>query len=340
MVQSSGFKNILVIHFGQLGDVVLGLPALRAIRQHFPEAKLTVISGLSTAAVIGLAGLADEQIAVDRVELRDGNKLRSIGKLFKLVRELRLRRFDLVIDLHSLSETNLLGFLAGIRSRLYANRENRSLDSLGNFTPKPPTEDKSKHAAERYFDVLRPLNISVTEPNFRFQPDACDIDFVNERYFGETDKKFAGTIGFFPGAGHPSRCWSLDNFAALAKKAAARGFRPVVILGPEEAALRQAVVETFPGSTLVIDGLTITQFIAAVSRLDAFVTNDTGPMHLAACAGVPVVLLLDERAPTTYLPLTDRLFTVRNKTIDLISADDAYAAVTQLLAANDKTTAA
>jgi ADP-heptose:LPS heptosyltransferase len=331
------FKNILVIHFGQLGDVVLGLPALCAIRDRFSGARITLLVGKSAAEVTALAAIADDQIVVDRVMLRDGNKVRSVGNILSLVGEVRRRKFDLVIDLHSLSETNLLGFLAGIKVRLYANRESRSLDSLGNFKPKPPREDKSKHAAERYLEVLRPLGINDSALSFTFQPHASDLDLVNARFFSESGERF---VGLFPGAGHPSRCWNIDNFATLAARLADDGFRPVVLLGPEEARLKQTVVDTFPRNTIVVDGLTIPQFIAAASRLVVFVTNDTGPMHLAACAGVAIVLLLDERAPTAYLPLTERLAVVRNRTIDLISVDDVYAEAARLLGQNDKTSAA
>src|SRR6185369_15731616 len=111
-----------------MGDVILALPALQAIRQKFPAARITVLIGKSSAMIAKLAGVFDEEIIVDRVELRDGNKLHSINKIRRLVKEIRRRKFDFIIDLHSLSETNLLGFLSGARKRLYANRENRSLD--------------------------------------------------------------------------------------------------------------------------------------------------------------------------------------------------------------------
>jgi ADP-heptose:LPS heptosyltransferase len=69
--------------------------------------------------------------------------------------------------------------------------------------------------------------------------------------------------------------------------------------------------------------------------MSVFVANDTGPVHLAAASGVPIVLLLDERAPTTYLPLTDEIRVIRNTTIDEISVDDVYNAACELLP-NDK----
>ena len=322
------FQNILVLNFGQLGDVVLSLPALNALRQHFPDSHIAVVTGKIADQVIKLSGLADEVIMVDRVELRDGSKLRSIGKILQFTRAIRRRPIDLVIDLHSLSETNILAFLSTAKLRLLANRESRSLDRLSNFRPKPPAEDKSKHLSDRYLDVLRPLGIENTDRQVRLTASGADLEYVRHRFFDNAGRR---TVGLFPGAGHPSRCWSLENFAALASMFESDGLRPAVFLGPEEAGMKEQVTALFPNATVVIDGLSIPQFIAAASMLAAFVTNDTGPMHLAACAGTSILLLIDERAPTTYLPLTDRIEIVRNRTIDSISVEDVYQAAKSLL---------
>src|SRR5918911_802348 len=136
-------RNILVIDFGQLGDVVLSLPALRAIREKFPRARITVAVGKPGAPIIDLSGYGDATIIVDRVALRDGSKALALFRIGKIVKQVRRERFDFVIDLHSLSETNLLGFLSGAKTRLYARRPGRSLDFLSNFHPAPPIEDKS-----------------------------------------------------------------------------------------------------------------------------------------------------------------------------------------------------
>src|SRR5207342_2694539 len=92
-----------------------------------------------------MANVSDDQILVDRVGLRDGNKASSIAAIFRLVRDVRRRKFDLVIDLHSLYETNLLGYLSGAKYRLFANRPGRSFDRLASFPVKPPREDKTLH---------------------------------------------------------------------------------------------------------------------------------------------------------------------------------------------------
>ena len=111
-------RNILVIDFGQLGDVVMSLPALRAIREKFPHAKITVAVGRPGKELLNLAGFADEILEVDRVSLRDGPTLVSIGRIAKFVAQVRKQQFDFVIDLHSYYETNILGFLSGAPRRL------------------------------------------------------------------------------------------------------------------------------------------------------------------------------------------------------------------------------
>src|SRR5918911_1990221 len=175
-------RNILVIDFGQLGDVVLSLPALAAVRRRFPRARITVAVGGAAASVVELAGVADEALAVDRVALRDGPKHLSVWQIGKLVLEVRRRKFDFVIDLHSLSETNLLGFLSGAGQRLYARRPGPSLDYLANFRPAPPVEDRSKHAIDRYLDVLRPLGVGEVSRTPRLPVREEDSRAVSEMF--------------------------------------------------------------------------------------------------------------------------------------------------------------
>src|SRR3954453_16049255 len=98
-------RNILVIDFGQMGDVMLSLPALAALRQRFPRARITVAVGKPGKQIVELTGSADEALVVDRGQLRGGFAPASIFKIARLVKEIRRRKFDFVIDLHSLSET-------------------------------------------------------------------------------------------------------------------------------------------------------------------------------------------------------------------------------------------
>jgi ADP-heptose:LPS heptosyltransferase len=148
-------RNILVIDFGQLGDVVMSLPALRAIRNRFPNARITVAVGKPGKELLSLSGYADEILEVDRIGLRDGPTLISIGRVAKFVSQVRKAKYDFVIDLHSYYETNILGFLSGAAHRLYSRRENRSLDFLSNFKPRPQKEPTGAHLVDRYLELLK-----------------------------------------------------------------------------------------------------------------------------------------------------------------------------------------
>src|SRR5260370_25843934 len=128
-------RNILVIDFGQLGDVVLSLPALRGIRERFPQARITVAVGKPGAEIIKLSGYSDATLEVDRVALRDGPKLVSIARIIKFVGQVRKAQFDFVIDLHTLSATNFLGLFSGASLRLYSRRPVLSLAYLARSRP-------------------------------------------------------------------------------------------------------------------------------------------------------------------------------------------------------------
>lgn len=328
-------RNILVIDFGQLGDVVLSLPALGAIRKRFPRGRITVAVGKPGAEVIALSGFADETLVVDRVALRDGFKPLSVFRVFKLVKEVRAKKFDFVIDLHSLSETNLLGFLSGAPKRLYSRRPGRSLDYLANFKPAPPveTDHRKRHLIDRYLDVLRPLDIENAERLPALKIRRVD-DATLERILVKA-KADAGAplVGLFPGAGHPSRRWPLEQFASLADYLIRNDqVRVLVFVGPEEQDYVKEIRQQFPPAVVILDQLTIPQLAAAQARLAAFVSNDTGPMHIASAVGTPVVLLLDKRAPESYLPQGDRHQVIYNSVIGDITVDEVYEATRSILA--------
>ncbi len=322
-------QNILIINFGQIGDVILSLPAFHAVRRKFPNAKITAMIGKSGAQIVEISNLADATIIVDRVRLRDGKKINSIGEILKIVEDARRRRFDFVIDLHSLYETNLFGFVTGAKRRLYGNRESRSLEFLANFTPKPPRENKSLHLTDYYLEILKPLGIENAERFVEIKPRDTDLRKIETLFAAKTSKQI---VGLFPGAGNASRRWDLEKFAAAAARFAPdEAIRTIVFLGPEETNLRPAVEEKFPAETMIVDQLSLLEFIAALSKTDVLISNDTGAAHLGAVAGAAIVLVMDKRAPTTYLPLARKLEIVNDAALNEIEIETVCEATRKLL---------
>ncbi len=328
--------NILVIDFGQLGDVVMSLPALRAVRERFPHARITVAAGTPSSEIVELSGLADEIIAVDRVALRDGFAPLSVLRIFQTVKDIRRRQFDFVIDLHSFSETNLMGFFSRAPKRLFARRPGRSLDFLSNFNPKPPVDrnDPDQHLVDRYLDVLKPLGIENVArlPKIQTRPD--DDRSIDAMLRKAKAASGAPLIGLFPGAGHPGRCWPAARWAELADFLIRNdGVRPVAIIGPEERATVAEIKKLFPPSTVFLEKLSIGQLAAAQARLAVFVSNDTGPVHIAAAVGSPIVVLIGRATPHAYIPLAESKRLIFSQGVQTIDVEQVYAATRELLAA-------
>lgn len=329
-------ENILVIDFGQLGDVVMSLPALRAIRERFPQARITVAVGKPGAEVIEMSGCADATISVDRVGLRDGFKPLSVLRIFQVVKDVRRRQFDFVIDLHSFSETNLLGFLSGARKRLFARRPGRSLDFLANFDPKPPVDrnDPKQHLVDRYLDVLVPLGIKDAQRTPRLITRAEDDRAIDTLLRKSKTEMGALLVGLFPGAGHPGRCWPIERFAELADFLIRNAkVRPIVFVGPEERHLVQRMRELFPSACVILDGLSLRQLAAAQARLAVFVSNDTGPVHLAAAVGTPIVVLVARPTQHAYVPRAPVQRVIFSQSINEINVEEVYTATRALLSA-------
>lgn len=326
-------RNILVIDFGQLGDVVMSLPALRAIRDHFPDAQITVLVGKPAAEILSMAGYANIIVPVDRVALRDGSKIVSIARIIKLVSRVRKAKYDFVIDLNSFSETNILGFLSGAQYRLFSHRPGRSVDFLANFNPKPPREVKDNHLVDRYLDVLKSLGINNAERT-PFLKTSNEADSVVESMLKkEKAQSNALLVGLFPGAGHLDRRWPIERFAELADHLTRnQRVRVIVFGGPEEPDLIARNAHLFPASTIFFDRLTISQLAAALARLTVFVSNDTGPMHVAAAVGTSVVELIGRLTPNAYVPIGDHHRIMLAPSVSEISLEDVYKATQELLA--------
>jgi len=327
-------RNILVLDFGQLGDVVMSLPALHAVRARFPQARISVAAGRAAAQVVEMSGAADVTLPVDRVGLLKGPKLRAVVRIAQLVREVRRARFDFVIDLRSFSETNLLGYLSGAPLRLFSPRQSRSLDFLSNFRPPPPREDLNKHWVDRYVDLLAPLGIGEVPRVPRLRTHNQDDEAV-ERILREHHAGRDGPlVGVFPGAGSQDRRWPLLRFAEVAAMLEQNdGARIVLFAGPEEQAMVHEARTRFSAATIYLDRLTLSQLASAAARLAVFVSNDTGPMHVAAAVGTPIVMLLGHPTLDSCIPIGDHHRVVRGHPLTQITTADVYEAVRSALTA-------
>lgn len=327
---TSNPENILVIHFGQLGDVILGLPALDALHGRFPDARITTLSGTPSDQILRLSGVADETIAVDRWALKRGPKPAAVREMIRLAMNLRRRGFDLVVDLHTYYETGLLARATGAPVRVGARRRRRTLEPL--YTHLAPPEDPSAHYVDRYLAVVARLGAEPRALEPRLVPERRDAEhaarFLDERFEGAA----APVVGLNPGAGWEVKRWPAERFVEVGRALAVSGARVLVFAGPEETGLGEELARSIGPAAAAAERLTLGQLAAVMQRCSLVISNDTGPAHIAAAVGAPLVILMPGNAgPSLFEVRSHRARQLFGDTVRDITVEEVLAAAAEAL---------
>ncbi len=329
MAEIGAFKNILAIRFMRLGDVILLLPALAQLKSSFPNSRLALLTDERCAPIAKMCPMLDEVIGVNRLEMRDGSRISALGSMKRLVRDVRRRHFDLVIDFLSFRETNLLAKLSGAPYRLGMKRYDRAYLNFC-FNLPPVLEDKGLHVAEmfqRIVDSLTTGRRSASTPVSLLQLPPEASRWVDTHGPQET------FIALYVGAPVSDRRWPAEGFAKVARFAVEElGVPVVVIAGAPDAAVARRVRElcSEPLRVSVFDNLSLEQLAALISRARLLVSNDTGPMHLGPAFNVPTLGLFSVGFPEHYRPLGERSRFLRSNPIEALSPDDVIRNVKEM----------
>jgi ADP-heptose:LPS heptosyltransferase len=298
-----------VLRLGALGDVVRTLPAVQALRDWYPGAHVSWMVERAAAGVLAGAPAVDEVLLFPREEL--GERLRRLEPvalarvLARVVRELRHRRFDLVLDFHGILKSGLLALAAGTRLRfgygppfareaawLFANR--RAL------LPGAPISRFERNAAlVRFLGVPASVETGAT-PLLRVDAEAAarlDAALGPE----------AAPLLIHPGtsAGTPYKRYTVDGYARVARSLAGEGEPVLVGAGsdPEERAFARSIAEASEGAArLAPETPRVADLTALLARARLLVGSDSGPLHLASLLGTPVVQILGPTHPVENAP--------------------------------------
>jgi heptosyltransferase-2 len=271
-------EKILVKGNNWLGDSVMSLPMLRSLREMLPKARITVLTKSIFADLYRGAPYVDEVIPHER----DG-----LGTWVGTVRELRRRKFDAAIVLPRSFSAAFLAWSARVPRRIgYATDGRRAF-----LTEAPELLGVRRHRVLHFHHLLSALGEPppVRAPRLEIQADAA--------YWAEGKLPGDSWIGINPGATYGiAKQWFPDRFMELGRRLASRG-RLVVTGGPAESALGERIARGAGGVNL--SGKTdISQLAAVIARCRLFITNDTGPMHVADAVGVPIVAVF---GPTDWI---------------------------------------
>jgi lipopolysaccharide heptosyltransferase I len=299
---AENFKNILIIKPSAIGDIVLALPALSALRRSFPDASITWLVRKEYAPVIKNHPYLNDIILFDRVLFgRAWCNIKALNALTAFLRDIRRRRFDAVFDFQGLFRTAGLGWLTGSKKR-FGMANAREFAPLF-YTHKIASDKSSIHLVDFFLKIVQSAGASITEPEFVLPVEpSSDIAVKNLlKANGIEPKKYVVLV---PGSAHTDKSWPVENFAALAKKISSQFDLNIVATGsPSEKLLTEKLAALSSVKVFNLAGKTnLGELIALLKYARLVISNDTGPGHIAAALGTPVVMIIGRTNPARIAP--------------------------------------
>jgi heptosyltransferase-2 len=305
--------KILIRATNWVGDAIMALPALRVIRERFPDAQIAVVARPYVADIYRDQQICDQLIAYD-----PRGEHASFSGRERLASELRTRKFDVALLLQNAFDAAWLAWRAGIPQRIGYARDGRSV-LLTKAVPVPKTGEIPEHEQFYYLELLRRAgwvdslsgesSISLKLPSqAKLRAGECLLAA------GSRPKALRVAIG--AGASYGSaKCWPPERFAAVADRLIDEFDADVVLFGtPAEKAVSSAIAGAMHRQPIDLTGKTaIADLPALLSQCQLFLGNDSGAMHVAAAVGLPVVAVFGPTDPYGTAPITPRCTIVREK---------------------------
>lgn len=276
-------KKILITRTDRLGDVLLSTPVFKAVRDAYPKSHIAVMVRPYTRECVDGNPYIDEVLVYDK---RGQHKSLFSSLIFAL--NLKKRSFDTAIILHPTNRANLVTFLAGIPERIGYNRK------MGFFlTKKIPHKKETgrKHELEYTLDIVKAMGIKPKDTEI-YMPIREDVQNRIDRTFSSCgilpkDK----LVAMHPSSSCLSKKWNIERFAKVADTLIKEDKVKIILVGGPDGKIdaektkrymKEPVID-FSGKT------TIPDLAALLKKCSLFISNDSGPVHVAAAVGTPVI---------------------------------------------------
>lgn len=302
-------RKILIRAVNWLGDAVMTTPALQAVRETFPDAEITILANPLVSQLLLRHPAIDRVLTFERIGKHGG-----IAGRLRLATELRRERFDLALILPNSFDSALIPFLAGIPQRLGKASDGRSLLLTDRY--REPKNASALHEVQYYRNLLRHFGIcgTVGTPFLYVTPEE---DQEAALFLAEQGITGQPLLGINAGASFGSaKRWYPERFAQVAAQLSQEwGARIILFGGPDEQDIVKIIADNLDSNCLNMTGKTsVRRLMALIKRCSLFITNDSGPMHIAAAFGVPLVAVFGPTDHSSTSPFTDRAIIVRMHT--------------------------
>lgn len=316
-------SNFLVIRWSGMGDIIMTLPAVKWLKKQYRNCRVSYLTDTAFAGIVEKSGLVDRTVRIDRRGFAATDRfISSVTGTMKSIYYLRREKIDMAFDLQGFGETAALAYLSGAPVRVGRIKGSPLRKRIYNSAI---NADWEKEHRTQYF--IR----AVAEACGFNVPDS--IDFPELAHRSDRIESPEKIIGLNIGASTESRRWSEKYFFELAQRLAAKGAAIRIFLGPQEKYLIEAARKACR-----INGWNFSShrqmepLMEALSQCSLLISNDTGPGHLAAALGLPVITLFSTGDPDNVRPLSKHARWFRNKNdINQIRVSDVEQAGWELL---------
>lgn len=297
MATDPAYRRILLTRMKFIGDVVLTTPAIRSVRTAFPDAFIAYLGDKNAVTLLEQNPHLNEIIPYDFTRP-------AVIEQANVALALRRRRFDLVVDFFGNPRSALLTWLSGAPVRVGPERKGRG--RLYTLTVRDDGRAKTAVAFH---------NQSIAAAGIRPQPGRTELFLsADERreariYLQWLDRE-SGTmdvtrpiVGIHPGGTWPAKRWLPERFGELADQVrASLGAQVILTAGPGDSGTTAAVMQHAVAPVKMLTGLPLRQLAAVIAHCSVFVSNDAGPMHIAAALGVPTIGIFGPGEENIWFP--------------------------------------
>jgi heptosyltransferase-1 len=271
--------RVLIVRMSALGDIVHALPVLAAIRRAWPDAQVDWIVDEAYASILTLAEGLNERIVVRK---KDG----GIADYFHAVRRLRAQKYDAALDLQGLLKSAVWARMSGAARVIGFDRAHLREPMAAAFYTETVVPVDATHVIQKNLSVLNALNIPAGPVELPLKAAANAVTTAAIAAAGGP----RGYAVLNPGAAWPNKRWPAERFGELAAQLRARaGLSTLVTWGPNEKELADAVVGASGGAASAAPPTPIADLAAIMRDAALVVSGDTGPLHIAAAMGTPLV---------------------------------------------------
>jgi heptosyltransferase I len=308
--------HFLVIRYSGLGDLVMLLPTLKKLKSKYPESKITLFTDFSNRDFYKLSsGLIDNNITINRKVFKEKHIFLALKEIIKAFFQIR-HHYDVVIDFQSFGETAMISYLSNAKEKWGAEKKSKYNYGYTHLVP----YDTSGHRSQLFARIAH-VDDTLSHPIITLTPKSL---ISKEKLESRLDS-LKKTIGLNIGSTKESRRWSEKKFLELANYLE-HDYNILVFVGPLEYKFKDIFI-----NHIIIENTTLEELTSSILLCSFFISNDTGPVHIAAALDIPTLTLFSTGDDANVGCLNRHKAFIRKSNIDKITTEEVKSELKKLI---------